>query len=195
MRIIGFNGTMGVGKSTAVGLLEQYLIATFEQGSTLIKFAQPLYDIQEFIYERIYDVYERPETFVKDRKLLQWLGTDWGRGTISDTLWVDLWKARALRATSFNSVVICDDVRFNNEAATIKEMGGIVVKLTSNRADDRIDTKSGIVSHASEAGISDKYVDFIIENNGTLHEFETSLCKFFMDFGIGQSDAVEHSDK
>lgn len=191
MRIIGFNGTMGVGKSTAVGLLDQYLIATLDQGSRLIKFAQPLYDIQDMVYDRISDVYERPETFIKDRKLLQWIGTEWGRGTISDSLWVDLWKAEARNALGFELVVICDDVRFNNEAATIKEMGGIVVKLTSNRADDRIDTKAGIAAHASEAGISDKYVDFIIENNGTLGEFETALCRFFKEFGIGQSDLTE----
>jgi hypothetical protein len=186
--LIGFNGTMGVGKSTAVNLLS----ATAGSPVVLVKFAQPLYDMQEVVYDRIRSVYRRPSTFVKDRKLLQWLGTDWGRDTISKTLWVDLWKARvkAVQQEFSKAIVVCDDVRFDNEGEALTELGGLVVRITSDRAGDRIDTKAGIANHASEAGIAEKYLFRTIANNGTIDEFKESLSKLYQELGVGQSEAV-----
>jgi dephospho-CoA kinase len=85
MKLIAFTGQMGSGKSTAVSTLREFADNPVHN----IKFAQTLYDIQNYIYERIESVYKRPEDFIKDRKLLQWIGTEWGRGTISESLWVD----------------------------------------------------------------------------------------------------------
>lgn len=47
--IIGLNGTMGVGKSTAAALIDKVSINPVK----LVKFAGPLYDMQEYIYRRI----------------------------------------------------------------------------------------------------------------------------------------------
>lgn len=177
--IIGFSGGMGVGKSTAVNVLR----ANTDRPVYLIKFAQPLYDMQELIYNRIRPVYERPESFVKDRKLLQWLGTEWGRDTISKTLWVDLWKARAGQVFFDNprSIIVCDDVRFDNEAETIKGAGGQVVLLTAKGSADRAFGGEGIKQHSSEAGIDGKYVDHHVDNSGTLDNFKAKLCVLYRD--------------
>lgn len=174
MRLIGLNGGMGVGKSTAIELLRA-------QGETVsvVKFAQPLYDVQEFLYSRISSVYSRPESFVKDRKLLQWIGTDWGRETLSQTLWVDLWKAEVRRLSATGALIVCDDVRFDNEAEAVHALGGVVIKITSDRALDRITTANGIQNHKSEAGIRPSLVDFIIQNNCTLADFNTALCEVY----------------
>ena len=113
MKIIAFSGKMGVGKSTAI----ERIYAKSNGVVHLVKFAQPLYDMQEFIYRRISSVVQRPANFTKDRKLLQWLGTDWGRG-MKETLWVDLFKAQVEKILDHNptAVIVCDDVRFDNEA-------------------------------------------------------------------------------
>lgn len=183
MKLIGFNGKMGVGKSTAIECLRDDLPASAKV--KLVKFAQPLYDMQETIYRRISMVYERPGSFTKDRKLLQWLGTDWGRDTISKTLWVDLWKAEATKQSSLNNaIVVCDDVRFDNEAEAIRSLGGYVVKITSDHADNRIDTKSGITNHSSEAGISPTLIHTTVENNGTRLEFMNKLTVLYQELGI-----------
>lgn len=168
--IIGLTGGMGVGKSTAVDILREHL-----RNIEVVKFAAPLYDMQEMIYRRIAQVYARPPEFVKDRKLLQWLGTDWGRDTISKTLWVDIWKAEAALNLAYGNVVICDDVRFDNEADAIKSMGGIIIKITSNNAIQRITTANGITGHASENGISPEKIDFTIANDGLLVQYEKDL--------------------
>lgn len=180
--IIGLTGKMGVGKSSAYEILKEHL-----KHVTLVKFAAPLYDIQEMIYRRISAVYTRPEDFVKDRKLLQWLGTDWGRNTISETLWVDLWKAEVARAVAYGEHVICDDVRFDNESDIVRSVGGIVVEITSNNAIKRISTANGLAGHASEAGLSRDKIDFSIANNGTLAEFEKNLLPVF-DRPTGKSN-------
>lgn len=175
-RLIAFTGSMGVGKSTAIETLLPLVVGHYN-----IKFAQPLYDMQEFIYERIARAYTRPETFVKDRKLLQWLGTEWGRNSISLTLWGDLWEKEVNNAMENYpwATITCDDARFDNEAKRIKDMGGVLIRLTSDRNFDRITTANGIKGHASEAGVAEKYIDYTVENNGTIEEFQAALRKVY----------------
>lgn len=187
MKIIGFNGTMGAGKSTAIQCLKDCLDNDYSASNVkLVKFAQPLYDIQEMVYRRIESVYARPHSFIKDRKLLQWLGTDWGRDGISQTLWADLWKSDALGAAKKNPhiIIVCDDVRFDNEAQTIKSLGGSIVKIYSNQTQKRIDISSGIAYHASEAGIRKELIDLEVDNNGTRLEFLYKMTEVYKQFGI-----------
>lgn len=169
--IIGFTGKMGVGKSTAISEID--LVASCPV--KLVKFAQPLYDIQEFAYERISSVLARPEDFKKDRKLLQWLGTEWGRGLRED-LWVQIWTTRALYLSSKN-VVVCDDVRFDNEAETIKALGGVVVHILGPSRGADI----GIASHKSEAGISPSLVDYVLTNEGDEDDFKDRVSDLYGD--------------
>lgn len=178
-RVIGFSGGYGVGKSTAIDLLATTFGLDEPGKLCLVKFAAPLYAMQEDIYQRIIQVYKRPPDFKKDRKLLQWLGTDWGRDTISQTVWVDLWKADATFALKMDSTVVCDDCRFDNEAETVKSLGGIVIKITRVDAAAHAQGGTGIANHASEAGVNPSLVDYTIENNGTLEEFKNSLCELY----------------
>jgi hypothetical protein len=173
--LIGFNGGMGAGKSTAIAMLKEIT------GREVInvKFAQPIYDIQEFCYQRIAQVYQRPPSFVKDRKLLQWIGTEWGRDSISTSLWIDLWRAEVAAAQAANpdAIIVCDDVRFDNEGQVVRALGGKVVRIAADRAQAR--TVSGIANHASEAGIKPELVDYVVENNSTLAEFKNSLTYLY----------------
>lgn len=180
-KIIGFTGTMGVGKSTAIEILREY--ARDYKSVTLVKFASPIYDMQEYIYNRIKSTYVRGEDFKKDRMLLQWLGTEWGRGTIRSTLWVDLWKADVAEALSADNLVVCDDVRFDNEAQTVRQLGGVVVKICSlsNRG-----APEGIVNHASESGISPENIDITIYNDGTKEQFRIALEQIFKNVGVSK---------
>lgn len=173
--IIAFTGSSGSGKSTAGETLKAYAGAGRAVSNT--KFAAPLYKIQETIYQVIAPAYTRPPDFVKDRKLLQWIGTEWGRGTISESLWLNLWKARIALVSSKNPEVIhtCDDCRFNNEADAVHSLGGVVVRITSSRGFE----VGGIANHASEAGIRPELVDYEITNDGTIEEFKQKLTDLF----------------
>lgn len=176
MIIIGFSGSMGSGKSTAIDFLK-----TLNCNVINVKFAQPLYDMQEYVYKRIESVYSRPENFIKDRKLLQWLGTEWGRETISKNIWLDLWKEKVRQYFEHTSspIIVCDDIRFDNEAEAVHSVGGYVVRILSNKNEERIDTKAGLSKHASESGIDKKLVDYDITNDGTISEFQLAIRNLF----------------
>lgn len=178
MKIIAFTGSMGSGKTTAI----QELLASHRGDQVNVKFAQPLYDMQEYAYGRIDSVYTRPTDFVKDRKLLQWIGTEWGRDTISKTLWVDLWKAEVEKYKLTDTIVTCDDVRFDNEAETIRSLSGIIIRLETNQA--RIAAGNGSNTHSSEAGISNQFVKFTVHNNGSLEEFKNNLRTVYREIGL-----------
>jgi hypothetical protein len=98
------------------------------------------------------------------RYAMQTIGTEWGRQTISDSIWVDSCMAR-IKNNSDNRTSVISDVRFENEAVAITELGGIIVKVV--RAGVRIAESS----HVSEGGISDMYVDYIVHNNNSLNEY------------------------
>lgn len=187
--IIGFSGGMGVGKSTAIEQLEVFA----KKPPKLIKFAGPLYDMQEYVYRRIEQVHPRPIGFVKDRTLLQWLGTEWGRGTIRQSIWVDLWKSDA-EATILISgrTVVCDDVRFDNEAEAIKALGGYVVKITRPDNTKHAQGGVGIANHASEAGISKNLIDFEIRNDDTVNVYMARLLECYK--AIAKLEAIKKGD-
>lgn len=183
VKLIGFTGTMGAGKSTAI---ETLLESDLTVGHYNIKFAQPLYDIQELVYKRIERTYQRPDSFVKDRKLLQWLGTDWGRDTIRESIWVDLWQEEVKYAQENYSwaTITCDDVRFDNEADRFKSLGGVLIKLVRDNTNV---LHGGVSNHKSEAGVNSKFIDFTVENNGTLEQFKSSLTKVYQEILGSQS--------
>lgn len=169
MKLIGFTGKMGSGKSTAIELIQ---LGQNKKVVTL-KLAAALYDMQEFVYRRVAPVYKRPDNFVKDRKLLQWLGTEWGRDSISQSLWVDLWKESVKAHMGQDIVVICDDVRFDNEAEALINMNGTLLELS--RGVPAPEGGPGYAAHPSEAGVSKKYISYTVYNTGTKEQFKQAL--------------------
>lgn len=179
--IIGLNGTMGAGKSTAAEVIRK---CAGDDRFKLIKLAAPLYDIQRYIYDRISPVYKRPEGFVKDRTLLQWLGTDWGRNCISETLWIDLWAAEAKEALRHNKVVVVDDVRFDNEAKAIRKLNGLIINIKSPNSQQQAIAPDGILYHPTERGINPDLISRYIVNSGSKEEFEKNFAALLIQENI-----------
>jgi hypothetical protein len=84
---------------------------------------------------------------------------------------------RAANMLENEPIIVCDDVRYDNEAEAIKALGGHIIQLVSFKVDERINTKSGIVNHTSENGIDIKYIDYIIQNDDTIEDLRGSLCE------------------
>lgn len=196
VKLVAFTGRMSSGKSTAVNFFNKKLTEKLID-STLTKFAQPLYDIQEYIYKRIESVYQRPQDFVKDRKLLQWIGTDWGRETVNENIWVDIWKKEVELFIASNVIVLCDDCRFDNEAQAIKSLGGIIIHIIRPGTD--LDGKKTVKEHSSENGISDEYIDHVIVNSGTEEEYieklEMLFNELFSDIKTPSKTEIKIGDK
>jgi hypothetical protein len=94
------------------------------------------------------------------RRLLQRLGTEAGRQTLWDSIWVDAAFAGAPEGLT----IVVTDCRFPNEAQAIKDKGGEVWRIE----------REGVGpanSHASETGLDDWKFDVVIGNDGTLEDY------------------------
>lgn len=108
------------------------------------------------------------------RRLMQTLGTEWGREQVHPDLWIELARVKVERklGTAWfkerpgNIGVVFDDVRFANEAAMIREMGGAIVQITRNVA--------GTDNPVQDAHVSEQFdvkPDITLTNNGTVMQF------------------------
>jgi hypothetical protein len=161
---IAFGYRCGVGKDTAVDVLIE------KHGGNRISFAGPLYEIQT--YAQKVCGFEQ----VKDRKFLQWVGTDWAR-TKEPGVWVRLALDLCKPGNNFIS-----DMRFINEFKALKENGWICVKLMRDVDPGRKGT--GSLTHISETeldAVPDSEWDYIIDNSGDLDEFESQLGSLVED--------------
>ena len=106
-----------------------------------------------------------PEVGCSVRRILQTLGTEWGREQITDDVWVRCWEAQASR----HDRVIVDDVRFLNEAQAVKAKGGQMWKVVRTNA-----VHDGL--HASEGGLDDwDGFDAVIQNDGSLSDLRAKV--------------------
>ena len=98
--------------------------------------------------------------------MLQVLGTDCGRA-YDPQIWVRKWREKVqYQHETFGPIsIIADDVRFENEAAEIHRMGGVLVRVV--KPDINADKMS---DHVSEQPIPRSYIDYTIQNDGNLEQ-------------------------
>lgn len=183
--IIGFIGKKGSGKSTACEYLttENTLRVNFKD--TLIeevrvkfpKLVQEIIDIMDktdydgmrpWTYERL--VNEKPPLF---RALLQNYGTEVRREDDED-YWVSGWRRKV--SEYHNHDILTDDVRFKNEYESVKDMGGVVIRIIREGLESA-DT------HASETELDNAVADYTI-NARTKEELYTQLDRIREELGV-----------
>jgi hypothetical protein len=164
--IIGICGAAGAGKDTVALRLNGH-------GFFRVAFADPLYEMVSAmtglsvaeLSDR--DAKEREIDWlgVSPRRLLQSLGTEWGRQHVSEDVWIRL----ALRTARVASRAVIPDVRFDNEAEAILAAGGSVWRVVRPGVGCLVGQTA---SHSSERGISDRLVSVEISNDGGLDDLE-----------------------
>lgn len=92
------------------------------------------------------------------RDLMQTLGTEWGRDCVAPDLWVHLTLRHAASLRASGVGVVCDDMRFPNEAAALRAAGGILVRI------DRPGTVCPN-GHVSEGGLDSYTFDLVLTND------------------------------
>lgn len=169
MMIIALCGLAGSGKNAVATILRR------QHGFGVIAFADPIYDaVAAITGMRRRELEDRAikEQIIhwlgkSPRELLQTLGTEWGRQTVRD----DIWIQRAMQAAkSYANVAICD-CRFTNEAEAVRLAGGRVWQVRRRAAG--LGGNAG--RHASEAGIPEHLIDLRIDNNGSLGDLEAAV--------------------
>lgn len=169
--IIGLAGAAGAGKDTVADHLFK------AHGCLKLALADPLYAMisamtglpVEKMAERSVKEQDIGWIGTSPRRLLQTLGTEWGRGTLGDDIWIknlfrriDSYSAAMGRWSNGANFVITD-VRFANEAQAIRARGGHIVEIVRPMPLAGVPEDARL--HSSEAGIPDELVDVQIVND------------------------------
>jgi hypothetical protein len=176
MIILGLTGAAGSGKDTVAAHLVR--AHHFQQ----LAFADPLramvaagFGVGARDLER--DRKELPLDWlgVSPRYLLQTLGTDWGRNMINPDVWLMVLKRRLDMAIEEGRLrFVISDVRFENEAALIRGMGGVVWHL-------RRPGTAPVEQHVSEAGVRAEDDDRFVNNVGSRDDLAALVDVFVID--------------
>lgn len=157
--IIGLSGPIGSGKDTLALMLTK-------AGFRRLKFADPLYAMAHAIDPVIQPSMthkEKDEYLLNNaslgtrRNLLEKGGTEFLRGMIHDSFFV-FYMQEAIQesiAKAPSLAIVISDVRFENEATTIRKLGGHIVHL-------KPDWDCPRTGHASDAGLEFKVGDSIL---------------------------------
>ena len=169
-RLIGlYSPAPGCGKTTVASLLTKHRSLSFAAPLKRAVWSM-LNDLGLGGFHCIYADKEAiiPELGVSARHMMQTLGTEWGRACIHPDFWVMIARAKAERIMNDGGSVVIDDVRFPNEAAMIRDLGGELW---------RIDRPGVIYSgdHSSEGGLEDITPDRVIVNAGTIDQLKEKI--------------------
>jgi hypothetical protein len=164
LEIVGIAGRRGAGKDTAAMALNMvgFETAKFAGGLKAMLRAFLRYcGVDEVTIERMIegDLKEVPSKYLQGqtpRFVMQTLGTDWGRNMIGERLWIDGFD---YHIEPKNKVVVTD-LRYPNEGAHIKDLGGTTMKVV----DPNYVARDGD-EHSSERLVDDLVVDFEIIND------------------------------
>ena len=167
--IIGLSGYAQSGKDATANLL--CLNYEYERRA----FADPMRHALQIINPKL-DSITRVADLVDDygwdiakknpevRRLLQVLGTDFGRKMIGDDVWIKM----SLSDLRQGNRVVISDVRFPNEADAIKKLGGTVWRI--NRRNN-----TAVNHHASEHAMDNYMFSHVIYNDGTLDDLSDEV--------------------
>jgi predicted kinase len=177
--LVAMTGNKGSGKDT----FAHVLVREFDFVHT--RFADPLKNMLRTLFK---DAGIDPEDYIEGpykeapcdilcgktpRHAMQTLGTEW-RDMIDRKLWTKLWRARVELYLKQGLPVIVTDCRFIHEAATIREMGGYIVRVErpTLRNDDQ---------HISETEMSIIEADEVVLNIGSINQLHQKARNFFRD--------------
>jgi hypothetical protein len=167
--IIGLSGYAQSGKDSTAELL------CLKYGYKRLAFADPMRQALMVINPRL-DSITRVSDLVEDygwdvakknpevRRLLQVLGTDFGRKMLGDDVWINI----ALSGIKSEDKIVVSDVRFPNEAEAIKKLSGTVWRINRHN-------HSAVNSHTSERAMDNYMFNFVIYNDGTLTELSDEV--------------------
>lgn len=129
-RLIALCGPIGSGKSEVAKILYQSNFAR-------VRFAGPLKAMLKALglSEAQLDGNQKevPTPLLCGRTprwAMQTLGTEWGRGFIHQELWTTVWRHSVEAVFGEGGSVVVDDLRFPNEEALIRSLGGRIWKIT-----------------------------------------------------------------
>jgi hypothetical protein len=169
-KVIGLTGAAGNGKDTVRAMLES-------NGYMGLAFADALRDMlevllvhtgvqPEWMTDRRLKEEPIPWLGLSYRHMAQTLGTEWGRH-----LHPDFWtRVTAMRMANWpcDTRFVLSDVRFENEAKLVRELGGVLWRIERPGV-------AAVRPHVSETALDGITVDDQIDNSGTLEQLRVEV--------------------
>lgn len=177
--IIGLSGRAGSGKDTIADFMCDELRGAKMSFATPIKAGlKAMFGLTDaHLYGDLKEIPIRHLGYKSPRFLMQTLGTEWGRDTVSKSLWVDLAinnaRNRLTERPRVNAVVFAD-VRFDDEAVAIRRSGGFVINVVRP---DQVEVED----HSSEEGISESLMSRQIVNDGCLGDLKSEAAAMALE--------------
>lgn len=171
-KLIGLTGAKGAGKDTVADHLEyMYNFKTMAFALPIKAALSAMHGVPISMFmDPLKKEVPQPKLLGRTpRFLMETMGTGWGRDMVDKDYWVNLLSLNARECLAANVSVVVSDVRYDNEAQLVKDLGGEVWHIARG---ETIYTPS---DHSSEAGVSDQYIDFRIINDSTLRMLYTQI--------------------
>lgn len=164
MKVLGLTGNAGAGKDYLYKVIKEELDGTTGEAVERVAFADGVrYEIADVLgIDNPLALWAKPYP-VEIRKLLQWWGTELRRAEDED-YWIKHAISRMEVVSEHADLIVVTDVRFENEAAAIRDLGGIVVEVYADPK-IRAERLGGQLppNHASE--VIDFRTDAVVVNN------------------------------
>lgn len=149
-RVVLISGKQGAGKSAVAKALAAKLLR-----SRTSKFAGPLYALGNLLYDHLHMAYDLQldKEAPAFKRLLQVVGTEWGRQAVDDQIWVKCAQNLVARPGHPETVFVFDDCRFENELLAFPT--AVKVRLVCDRDERRAraDRWREDENHPSETGL------------------------------------------
>lgn len=156
LKIIGLSGRAGSGKD----FVAKNCLSDYFKISLADHFKNDVVGKGIHTYEEVY--YTKP---IEVRHSLQIIGTEQGRDVYGDNVWIHCIEAWLYSIYCKNGIskFCVPDVRFDNEAEWISQLGGTVFNVVSDRDRDGMDSEAK--AHRSENGVNPSLLHGTIFNN------------------------------
>lgn len=163
--LIGIVGKIGAGKDTfADHLFWQHGFVKIAFADALRKAAEAMFGVPvSKMMDREAKEKVDPYWGMSPRRMLQLLGTEASKPVFGDDIWLKRWAMTYDLVAETNHVVV-PDVRFEVEAAALRERGAIIVHIERPGAG----AAGEVGAHVSEAGVAFKDGDLLIKNDGNI---------------------------
>lgn len=180
--IIGLSGKIGAGKDTAAALIQKH----YEQ-FTKLAFAENIKKIVALLtgttFEENMDREKRKKKIDAFDATLGQLQQKVGNG-MRDAVGKNVWVNAVISEPSKYKIVT--DVRFPDEVKAIEAAGGIVIRInrTVDQSAPEFVNDLRPRDDITETALDDYHFDFIVDNNGTLEDFEKHLLRIIKVYAI-----------
>lgn len=153
MKLVLISGKMGSGKTSL-----QQRVAHLSSGMNVVtmNFADVIYEMHNAVLDILHDYWpKRP--IQKDGPLLQVLGTQWGRETIDQNIWVKIMREK-IQQESEADLILIGDCRFENELYEFPEALKVRLECPESVRKARCSMWRENSGHASEVSL-DCFID------------------------------------